>query len=187
MTTTFDFGYGPVPAQQHFSGGGWVADTATVAATAYVGPNAEVSGNATVYGNAEVYGNAKVYDNAEVYDNAIVYGNAEVYGNARVFGDAMVFGNAKVYGNARVFGDAEVFGNAKIEFSTHVKMINRSDNYTFTLFRCDDSVWRLIAGCRYFTMEEAEKHWLATRAGTLLGDETMDILDLFKKHIARYS
>ena len=92
-----------------------------------------------------------------------------------------------VSGDAWVFGDASVSGDAKIESSAHVKIISRSDNYTFTLFKCEDNIWKLTADCRYFTMEEAEKHWLATRTGTLLGDETMDILDLFKKHIARYS
>jgi hypothetical protein len=44
--TTFDFGYGPVPAHQHSHGGGWVADTAKVAGTAYVGPDAQVYGDA---------------------------------------------------------------------------------------------------------------------------------------------
>jgi len=62
--TTFDFGYGPVPAHQHSNGGGWVADTADVADTAYVGPDAQV------FDDALVYGNAKVIDDAQVYGNA---------------------------------------------------------------------------------------------------------------------
>jgi hypothetical protein len=36
---------------------------------------------------------------------------------------------------------------------------------------------RVIAGCRYFTMEEARQHWQQTRGGTPLGNETMAILD----------
>ena len=48
--TTFDFGYGPVPAHQHPRGGGWVADSARVADTVYVGPDAQVSDTAQVYG-----------------------------------------------------------------------------------------------------------------------------------------
>ena len=44
MSTTFDFGNGPVPAHQHPNGGGWVADTATVADRVYVGPLARVVG-----------------------------------------------------------------------------------------------------------------------------------------------
>ena len=47
--TTYDFGFGYVPAHRHLNGGGWVADTASVAETAYVGPNALVSGNAYLY------------------------------------------------------------------------------------------------------------------------------------------
>lgn len=63
--TTYDFGYGPVPAHQHPSGGGWVADTAHVDDTAYVGPEALVSGSARVSGSAWVFDSARV--SGEVY------------------------------------------------------------------------------------------------------------------------
>jgi NDP-sugar pyrophosphorylase family protein len=52
--TTFDFGFGPVPAHRHKNGGGWVADSATVADTAYVGPNARVFGKARVGGEVRI-------------------------------------------------------------------------------------------------------------------------------------
>ena len=68
--TTFDFGYGPVPAHQHPRGGGWVADTARVEDSAYIGPSAQVTGNAWVYGNAQVTGDARVYGRAQVTGNA---------------------------------------------------------------------------------------------------------------------
>ena len=74
--TTFDFGYGPVPAHQHSNGGGWVAATAKVADTAYVGPD------------ALVYDNARVYDNALVFDDACVFDDAQVFYNAKVFDNA---------------------------------------------------------------------------------------------------
>ena len=70
--TTFDFGYGPVPAHLHPHGGGWVADTAHVDDSAYVGPNARVSGNALVSGDAWVFGDARVYGDAQVYGNATI-------------------------------------------------------------------------------------------------------------------
>ena len=54
--TTFDFGFGPVPAHQHPNGRGWVADTAHVDDSAYIGPDARVFGDARVYGGAWVYG-----------------------------------------------------------------------------------------------------------------------------------
>ena len=78
--TKFDFndGNGPVPAQKHPNGGGWVADTATVADTAYVGRNAKVYGNSWVCVDAKVFGDTKVYENARVYENAKVFGNATV-------------------------------------------------------------------------------------------------------------
>ena len=52
--TTFDFGYGPVPAHQHPRGGGWVADTARVEDSAYIGPSAQVTGDARVTGDAKL-------------------------------------------------------------------------------------------------------------------------------------
>ena len=88
--TTFDFGFGPVPAHQHPNGRGWVADTAHVDDSAYIGPDAQVSGDARVSGGAQVYG------------GAWVSGNAQVYGGAQVSGDAWVFGNAQVSGGAKL-------------------------------------------------------------------------------------
>jgi hypothetical protein len=40
--------------------------------------------------------------------------------------------------------------------------------------------WRVDAGCRWFTFEEAKTHWKTTRGGTSLGDETFDILQFFR-------
>ena len=57
---------------QHFNGGGWVQNTATVDDTAFVGPGACVYGNARVSGNAWVHGNAKVSGYARVSGNASV-------------------------------------------------------------------------------------------------------------------
>jgi len=65
------------------------------------------------------------------------------------------------------------------------KVCSRSDGYNFMLWRCADGVWRLTAGCRFFTMEQAWKHWTTTRVGEDLGEETLDILVLFEHHIER--
>ena len=64
--TTFDFGFGPVPAHQHPNGRGWVADTAHVDDSAYIGPDARVFGDARVYGGAWVFGNAQVSGGAKL-------------------------------------------------------------------------------------------------------------------------
>jgi hypothetical protein len=61
----------------------------------------------------------------------------------------------------------------------------RSDGYEFFLWHCEDGFY-IKAGCRFFTLEEGRKHWKATRAGTLLGDETQDILAMFAKAIKRW-
>jgi hypothetical protein len=60
----------------------------------------------------------------------------------------------------------------------------RSDGYDFFLWQGQKGFF-IAAGCRRFTMDEARQHWLATRAGTPLGDETMDILDFFDVAITR--
>lgn len=66
-----------------------------------------------------------------------------------------------------------------------VKTATRSDAYTFELRDCGAEGYMLQAGCRWFTMAEAAKHWEETRKGTDLGHETLDILYLFNKHIDR--
>lgn len=66
-----------------------------------------------------------------------------------------------------------------------VKTATRSDAYTFELRDCGAEGYMLQAGCRWFTMAEAAKHWEETRKGTDLGHETFDILRLFHLHIGR--
>jgi hypothetical protein len=54
----------------------------------------------------------------------------------------------------------------------------RSDGYHFLLQKLtQDSEPMVKAGCRYFTLPEAHKHWRQTRGGTQLGLETFAILD----------
>ena len=60
----------------------------------------------------------------------------------------------------------------------------RADGYEFLLLDTETG-WRVSAGCRFFTIEEARAHWTATRGGTPLGHESLDILDFFAAHIAR--
>ena len=110
--------------------------------------------------------------NLAVSGNAWVSGNAQVYGNARVSCNALVYGNAQVYGNARVSGDARVSG-------VNVTA-TRTDGYTFLVAPTPDGPC-IIAGCRYFTFDEAEAHWSKTRGGTKLGDETASILAHLKR------
>ncbi len=53
----------------------------------------------------------------------------------------------------------------------------RSDGYRFLLTRTEPGEWRIKAGCRNFTVAEAEKHWDAKRPkGQELGDETRVII-----------
>lgn len=66
-----------------------------------------------------------------------------------------------------------------------VKECTRSDGYLFRLLDCNVG-WRVAAGCRFFTLDEAWKHWgHGQRADTRLGEESEDILILFEHHIQR--
>ena len=178
------------------SGNAWVYGNAQVYGDAQVSGNAWVYGNARVYGDAQVYGIARVYGNARVSGNARVYGNAlgygvarvsgnaQVYGNVRVYGNALVYGDSWVYGNAQVYGNARVYGNAFVYGDAQVYGVNliatRSDGYTFLVAPTPDGP-RVIAGCRYFTFDQAEKHWAETRGGTPLGDESLSIVAHLKR------
>ena len=53
----------------------------------------------------------------------------------------------------------------------------RSDGYAFFLQKLKgDSEPMIKAGCRYFTLAQAESHWTATRGKTPLGRETEAIV-----------
>ena len=100
--------------------------------------------------------------------------NLSVSGNAWVYGDAQVYGNTWVSGNARVSGDAQVYGDARLK--TVIIVATRSDNYTFLVTPTPQGP-RIIAGCRYFTFEEARQHWQSTRGNTQLGEESLALVD----------
>jgi uncharacterized protein YjbI with pentapeptide repeats len=54
----------------------------------------------------------------------------------------------------------------------------RLDGYAFFLQKLTGATAPMVkAGCRYFTIPAARKHWAETRGGTPLGDETFAILD----------
>lgn len=53
---------------------------------------------------------------------------------------------------------------------------HRSDGYRFIAV-VNDGVLMITAGCRYFTIDQAREHWTSTRAGTLLGEESLAMLD----------
>ena len=171
MTEYFNFedGNGKVPAHRHPNGGGWVANTAYVADTAFVGHDARVFNYARVFDGAEVRNHARVYGYAQAFDYAEVRENAVVFGHARLHGYSEVFADARVSGLAVISGDARVCG------------IRRSDGYPFIYVPDVDGVMKVQAGCRDFTMKEAKEHWRATRSGTPLGDETMEILKSLKR------
>ena len=65
------------------------------------------------------------------------------------------------------------------------KVCSRTDGYQFLLWGCEDGAWRVQAGCRFFALPEAWKHWTRTRDGTPLGEETFDILVMFEHQVER--
>ena len=65
-----------------------------------------------------------------------------------------------------------------------LRRATRADGYEFILWDCQEGFF-ITAGCRWLTMAEARQHWTSTRAGTPLGDESLDILDFFAAAILR--
>ena len=56
-----------------------------------------------------------------------------------------------------------------------------SDGYEFLGVQHDEAVW-IKAGCRWFTANDARKHWQETRANTPLGRERMHFVDFIESH-----
>ena len=60
-----------------------------------------------------------------------------------------------------------------------VRRAVRVDGYEFFLLDTSDG-WRVMAGCRWFTFEEARAHWSQPRGDYQhLNDEALDILVMF--------
>jgi uncharacterized protein YjbI with pentapeptide repeats len=58
-----------------------------------------------------------------------------------------------------------------------IQGLSRSDGYQFFLQQLTGDCGPIVkAGCRYFTLAEAQAHWEATRGGTKLFDETRIII-----------
>jgi hypothetical protein len=71
-------------------------------------------------------------------------------------------------------GDANLRG-ADLGGADLLSIGNRSDGYTFYAQIRDGKIW-IIAGCRYFEITDAAKHWKSTRGGTQLGSESLQLL-----------
>ena len=108
-------------------------------------------GDCWVHGDALVHEAARVYENAQVYENAHVYIGAQVYGDARVYGDALVRGDARVL--------CDVPGGA-LKFGTHqwVAVWCVANGYGKLICEIDGVAW-IGAGCRWFTLADAIRHW----------------------------
>lgn len=58
----------------------------------------------------------------------------------------------------------------------------RSDGYPFLMQFSQKDVYSVRAGCRHFTsLADARNHWKGTRGGTILGNETMKILEKMER------
>jgi len=80
-----------------------------------------------------------------------------------------------------------VLTGAKINDKTVIGILRRAtraDGYDFFLWHCQEGYF-IKAGCRFLDMNAARQHWITTRAGTPLGDESLDILDFFAAAITR--
>ena len=87
------------------------------------------------------------------------------------------FSNAYL-GNANL-SNAD-FRGANLGDSDHlISGGQRLDGYEFYGQIKDGELW-IKAGCRYFSIDEARRHWNETRKDTTLGDETFLRLDMIE-------
>jgi hypothetical protein len=80
------------------------------------------------------------------------------------------------------FEGAEIEGGRKV--IQLLRRAMRSDGWELFLWHCKEGFY-IKSGQMLLTIEEAAPFWEETRGGTLLGDECLDIVDMFKKAIAR--
>ena len=113
--------------------------------------------------------------------NTFDFGAGPVPAHQHANGGGWVADTATVAPTAWIGPDARVSGNACVFDNAQVSGLGRSDGYAFNYLLCTDGVMRVFAGCRCFTMGEAREHWIKTRGGTPLGEETMIILDALEK------
>ena len=72
-------------------------------------------------------------------------------------------------------------GGANLRKTCVIDLGQRSDGYQFFLQLREGMEPLVVAGCRYFSLSEARTHWLESRGGTPLGDESQAMLDHGKR------
>jgi len=73
---------------------------------------------------------------------------------------------------------------AKYEEDTLAALIaaaERLDGYTFRLFQLEDGSHKIMAGCRWLTIDEYRAHVAKEYPDTYKARETLDILDFFER------
>ena len=139
-------------------------------------------------GGADLYG-ADLYG-ADLYGANLRAANlraANLYGanlrDANLYGANLRDANLRA---ANLYGANLVGANlraANLGDQWIIQGATRSDGYTFSLQKLKEDKEPMIkAGCRYFTIEQGQKHWETTRKGQKLLEETRaivrDLVDL---------
>lgn len=168
-----------------------VCEWGQVFGRARIRDNAEISGYATVRdecvisGYAEVGGDVSINGSVEICNRAQVRGNVMLRGGVLIGGNALVMCSGCIEGDVFIDDNVSVSGHAKLRtgrfhgdavIDRPPPQVIRTDGYVFSLVMGQDGVWKVSAGCRFFTFPEAWEHWEATRSGTALGEETFAIL-----------
>ena len=61
-----------------------------------------------------------------------------------------------------------------------------SDGYEFYAVKRDGIIW-IKAGCRWFTVDDAEEHWSKTRGGTELGFERLRFVEFLRLQAEKFA
>jgi uncharacterized protein YjbI with pentapeptide repeats len=77
--------------------------------------------------------------------------------------------------------DADLSGAYLSDAKGVIRVGPASDGYEFFGVQRDGAVW-IKAGCRWFTADDARKHWHTTRASSPLGRERLRFVDFIEAH-----
>ena len=67
--------------------------------------------------------------------------------------------------------------------AARIATVERMDGYTFHLLRLENGAAKVMAGCRWLTVDKYRAHVAKEYPNTPKARETLDILDFFEKRI----
>ena len=152
----------------------WAYEDSMIYDRAHVSGDAMIMRRAIICDNARVSGRALIGDDAQAFSMAHAHGDSRVCGTARIHGNSEVSGRALISGDGRLSGNVHVCGSARVSGGVVLSGLHYTPDAVVLFGSCDmysrivcqvDDVAYIGAGCRWFTLAEARRHWGAYANG----------------------